>query len=126
MICKFFRGGRTYSGAKSAINYLLNENERVAQGQAKVLQGNPDVTLNIIKNIKNKWKFSSGVMSFEELLDDKTKKEIIEEFKKTFFAGLEDDQYNLLIVEHSDKGRTELHFLIPRIELRTGKAYNAI
>ncbi len=122
MICKFFRGGRTYSGAKSAVAYLLNE--RVQEGQAKVLVGNPDITLNIIKTIKNKWKFSSGVMSFEELLDDKTKKEIIEEFKRVFFAGLEQDQYNLLVVEHSDKGRTELHFIIPRIELRTGKAYN--
>lgn len=122
MICKFFRGGRTYSGAKSAINYLLNE--RVAQGQAKVLQGNPDITLQIIKGIKNKWKFSSGVMSFEETLTDQQKQEIIEEFKKTFFAGLEQDQYNLLIVEHTDKGRTELHFLIPRIELTTGKAFN--
>ena len=89
-----------------------------------MLQGNPDVTLNIIKNIRNKWKFSSGVMSFEELLDDKTKKEIIEEFKRVFFAGLEQDQYNLLIVEHTDKGRTELHFLIPRIELTTGRAFN--
>lgn len=123
MICKFFRGGRTYSGAKSAVAYLLNE--RVEQGQAKVIQGNPDITLNIIKHIKNKWKFSSGVMSFEELLDDKTKKEIIEEFKKTFFAGLDEEQYNLLIVEHTDKGRTELHFIIPRIELTTGKAFNS-
>jgi len=122
MICKFFRGGRTYSGAKSAVAYLLNK--RVEEGKAKVLAGNPNTTLAIIKNIKNKWKFSSGVMSFEELLDDKTKKEIIEEFKRVFFAGLEQDQYNLLVVEHNDKGRTELHFIIPRVELTTGKAYN--
>jgi hypothetical protein len=27
-------------------------------------------------------------------------------------------------VEHSDKGRTELHYIIPRIELTTGKAFN--
>ena len=122
MICKFFRGGRTYAGAKSAVAYLLNE--RVKEGTAKVLEGNPHTTLAIIKNISRKWKFSSGVMSFEELLDDKTKKEIIEEFKKTFFAGLEEEQYNILVVEHNDKGRTELHFIIPRTELRTGKAFN--
>jgi len=122
MICKFFKGGRTFGGAKSAVNYLLNE--RVEKGQAKVLFGNPNITLSVIKNIKNKWKFSSGVMSFEETLSDMEKKEIIEEFKRCFFAGLEDDQYNLLIVEHTDKGRTELHFLIPRVELTTGKAFN--
>ena len=122
MICKFFRGGRTFAGAKSAVNYLLNE--RVENGEAKVLTGNPQLTLDIIKNTKNKWKFSSGVLSFEELIDNKTKHEIIEEFKKTFFAGMNEEQYNLLIVEHTDKGRTELHFLIPRTELTTGKAFN--
>jgi hypothetical protein len=122
MICKFFRGGRTYKGAKSAISYLLDE--RVSNGTAKVLLGNPNTTLKIIKEIKNKWKFSSGVMSFEETLNDTQKQQVIEEFKKTFFCGLNEEQYNLLVVEHSDKGRTELHFLIPRVELTTFKSYN--
>ena len=122
MICKFFKGGRTYRGVKSAIDYLLNE--RVNNGTAKVLIGNPDTTLKIIKQIKNKWKFSSGVMSFEETLSDTQKQQVIEEFKKTFFPGFDEDQYNLLIVEHSDKGRTELHFLMPRIELTTFKSFN--
>jgi len=123
MICKFFRGGRTYAGAKSAIKYMLDR-RRVKKGQAKVVYGNPNITLNIIKNIDNKWKFSSGVMSFEEKLGNMEKREIIEEFKRVFFAGLDEDQYNLLVIEHTDKGRTELHFLTPRIELRTGKALN--
>ena len=122
MICKFFRGGRTYKGAKSAIQYLLDE--RVSNGTAKVLLGNPDTTLKIIKEIKNKWKFSSGVMSFEEILTNKEKQQVIEEFKKTFFCGLTEEQYNLLIVEHTDKGRTELHFLMPRVELTTFKSFN--
>jgi len=122
MICKFFRGGRTYKGAKSAVNYLLDK--RVSDGTAKVLLGNPDTTLKIIKEIKNKWKFSSGVMSFEETLNDTQKQQVIEEFKKTFFPGLTEEQYNLLIVEHSDKGRTELHFLMPRVELTTFKSFN--
>ena len=122
MICKFFRGGRTYKGAKSAIQYLLDK--RVSNGTAKVLLGNPDTTLKIIKQIKNKWKFSSGVMSFEETLNDTQKQQVIEEFKKTFFCGLDEEQYNLLIVEHTDKGRTELHFLMPRVELTTFKSFN--
>ena len=122
MICKFFRGGRTYKGAKSAIQYLLDE--RVSNGTAKVLLGNPNTTLKIIKQIKNRWKFSSGVMSFEEILTNKEKQQVIEEFKKTFFCGLTEEQYNLLIVEHTDKGRTELHFLMPRVELTTFKSFN--
>jgi hypothetical protein len=122
MICKFFRGGRTYKGAKSAINYLLND--RIKNNTARVLCGNPYITLNIIKNIKNKWKFTSGVMSFEETLNNKQKQEIIEYFKQTFFPGFKDDEYNFLVVEHTDKNRTELHFMIPRIHLRSWKAYN--
>ena len=121
MICKFFKGG-TKSGS-SHINYLTNE--RVENGTAKVIVGNSELTKNIIKNIENKYKFSSGVMSFEETnISKKYKDEIIQKFRDTFFCGLDENQYNLLVVEHSDKNRTELHFVIPRIELKTGKAIN--
>ncbi|MEC4460013.1 relaxase/mobilization nuclease domain-containing protein, partial [Klebsiella pneumoniae] len=35
--------------------------------------------------------------------------------------GLDKDQYSILWVEHTDKGRLELNFLIPNTELLTGK-----
>lgn len=118
---QFFKGGRTYQGAKSAVKYLLNE--RVKEGTAKVYEGNPELTLKLIKSINRKWKFTSGVISFEEPLDkiEKHLPKIKEQFEKTFFAGLEKDQYNILYVLHTDKGRAELHFIVPRIELTTGK-----
>jgi len=123
MIVKFFKGGRTFNGAKSAFKYLLNE--RAEQGTAKVYKGDPDLTLKIIKNIKNKWKFTSGVISFEEnITDENILNEIIKEFEKTFFAGLNEDQYNISYILHTDKNRTELHFLAPRLELTSQKAYN--
>ena len=121
MVVQFFKGGRTLKGAKSAIGYLLNE--RVKEGTAKVYEGNPDLTLKIISQIQRKWKFTSGVISFEESYEDikKILPFIKEEFEKTFFAGLNKDQYNILYVLHTDKGRAELHFIVPRIELTTGK-----
>ena len=123
MVVQFFRGGRTVEGARSAVAYLLNK--RVKEGTARVIAGNPQHTLSIIEGIRNKWKFSSGVISFEEKeLDPSVKLEIVKEFEKTFFPGLAPTQYNILWVEHTDKGRIELHFLIPRIELTTAKAYN--
>jgi hypothetical protein len=123
VIVKFFRGGRTFNGAKSAIKYLLDE--RQTEGTAQVFKGDPKLTLNIIKQIKNKWKFSSGVLSFEELIqDDEVLNEIIQEFENTFFAGLKKNQYNITWIKHTDKGRTELHFIAPRLELTTQKAYN--
>nr|WP_232221531.1 relaxase/mobilization nuclease domain-containing protein [Desulfovibrio sp. 6_1_46AFAA] len=40
------------------------------------------------------------------------------------FAGLEPDQRNILWVQHSHAGHHELHFVIPRVELSSGKAFN--
>lgn len=121
MVVQFFKGGRTKQGAKSAIAYLLNE--RLEQGTAKVYEGNPDLTLKIISQIQRKWKFTSGVISFEESYD-KVKDilpKIKEQFERVFFAGLNKEQYNILYVLHTDKNRAELHFIVPRIELTTNK-----
>jgi len=121
MVVQFFKGGRTFTGAKNAVAYLLND--RVEKKQAKVFAGNSYLTLETIKSIDRKWKFTSGVISFEESYEQVKNilPEIQEEFEKTFFAGLNKDQYNILYVLHTDKSRAELHFLIPRVELTTGK-----
>lgn len=48
--------------------------------------------------------------------------DIIQRFEETLFTGLEPDQYDILWVEHTDKGgRLELNFVIPCQELRSGK-----
>ena len=120
---KTFSGGRTLRGAKATIAYLLNE--RTDTGEAVVIEGNPDMTLKFISDAsKNKWCWSSGVLTFEESLDDDVLREIIEDFKRVTFPGLEPEQYDCLIVKHEDKGRSELHYVIPRMELSTGKAFN--
>ena len=121
MVVQFFKGGRTFAGAKSAIAYLLND--RVEKEQAKVFAGNSDLTLRIIKSINRKWKFTSGVISFEEQYEEVKNilPEIKEKFEKAFFCGLNKDQYNILYVLHTDKNRAELHFIVPRTELKTGK-----
>ena len=121
MVVQFFKGGRTCKGAKSAISYLLDK--RVSDGTAKVYKGNADLTLKIIANNNRAWKFTSGVISFEESYEQVKDKldNIVKEFEKTFFPGLNKDQYNTLYVLHTDKGRAELHFIIPRVELTTGK-----
>ena len=42
-------------------------------------------------------------------------------FERVLMPGLDKDQYSILWVEHADKGRLELNFLIPNTELLTGK-----
>jgi hypothetical protein len=119
MICKYFKGGK--SGG--AVEYLLNE--RVEQGTSTLLRGDPQLTKQLIENSNNTLKYRSGCLSFEEAnLSQKEKDEIMDLFESSTFAGLEREQYNILWVEHVDKGRLELNFVIPRVELTSGKSFN--
>lgn len=102
------------------MDYLLNERE--AHGTAKLLQGDPELTKSLIDTSKFAQKSVVGVLSFEEAnLSEVKKREIMEQFEKSFMSGLQKEQYNILWVEHTDKGRLELNFVIPTQELTTGK-----
>jgi hypothetical protein len=103
------------------MKYLLNERQH--EGTARILKGDPQTTQAIVDQLDTKWKFTSGVLSFEEPdIPEERKRELIQDFERVFLAGLEQEQYNSLWVEHRDKDRLELHYLIPRVELQSGKA----
>ena len=123
MIVKFFRRGKG-SGA-GPLNYLLGAKEDTTREGAKVLYGDPRLTEQLINTTPFKQKYKSGVLSFTEdatQFTDKQKKDIMQRFEETLFVGLEPDQYDILWVEHTDKGgRLELNFVIPCQELRSGK-----
>lgn len=120
MIAKYFKGGKSKSGA---VEYLLNEREQL--GTARTLRGNPELTKQLIKENTNKLKYRSGCLAFQESnISEQQKAEIMDLFEKNTFAGLDKEQYNILWVEHTDKGRLELNFVIPRLELTSGKAFN--
>ncbi|TND93489.1 cryptic plasmid protein C, partial [Neisseria gonorrhoeae] len=64
----------------------------------------------------------AGCLSFEESnIPAEQKHALMDSFEECIFAGLDKDQYNCLWVEHRDKGRLELNFVIPNIELLSGK-----
>ena len=120
MYVKFFSNRK--GGSSASIKYLLNNREK--EGTAKTIKGDPYLTKKIIDSIERKQKATVGVLSFEEKnpLTKKQKLEVIEAFEKTLLPGLDQDQYNILWVEHTDKGRLELNFVIPKVELTSGKA----
>lgn len=124
MIVKFLptRNG----GGLGSVNYLLNE--RQAQGTARILKGNEAQTRAIIDQIAYKQKTCFGVLSFTEKasdISDETKQEIIKDFERHLLGDYMKDRVNILWVEHSDKdGRLELNFLIPKIDLVSGKSFN--
>lgn len=107
----------------ATMNYLLGKNGD--REHTKVLQGDPKLTQQLADSLAFKHKYTVGVLSFEESdLSDHQKLEIMADFEKALLCGLEYDQYNICWIEHRDKGRLELNFVIPKVELTTGKALN--
>lgn len=121
MVVKFFSNKK--GGSAKAVNYLLNHREQ--EGTARVLQGDPDLTRQIINDIQFKQKTTVGCLSFEEQnISEEMKHQLIEDFERMLIPGLDKSRYNILWVEHTDKGRLELNFVIPKIELETQKSLN--
>jgi len=118
MINKIFPHG-TGSG-KKVVGYVLDENRH--EIKPEIMRGDPELTIKFIDEITNKRKYTSGVLSFEKNIDDKTLNSIMNEFEKTAFGDL--STYNVLWVKHSDHDRTELHYVSPRVDLETGKSFN--
>ncbi|RYH68101.1 MAG: hypothetical protein EON54_02875 [Alcaligenaceae bacterium] len=73
----------------------------------------------------NKWKYTSGVISFrdQENPTDEQKRIILKTFKAVYFAGLDPESIPHAFVEHRDKGNLEIHFLVSRMAT-DGKSFN--
>ena len=121
MVIKFFSNKK--GGSVKTLDYLLNEREK--DGTARVLIGDEQLTRNIINSISFKHKVCVGCLSFEEQnIDEDLKYKIMSDFEKHLLPSLDTDQYNILWVEHTDKNRLELNFVIPKIELTRKIALN--
>ena len=119
MIVKFL-GNKGGGSAGATIDYLLGE-DRDRDG-AILLSGDPDLTARLADNLDFQNRYTVGVLSFEEAnLAEKQKQEIMQNFEEALLAGLDRDQYDITWIEHTDKGRLELNFVIPNVELSTGK-----
>lgn len=110
-----------------ATDYLTNESYANRDTRPPVLlRGNLELTKKLINALDTKWKYTSGVLSWHP--DDKVSPEkeieLMNDFEKMAFAGLEHDQYNILWVRHTHADHHEMHFVIPRVELASGKAMN--
>jgi len=127
MLIKFFkRPPRRNSGGKggnprASMEYLLSKSE----GEFRVLQGNPELSVKLAEAMESVNPYTVGCLSFEEAnISEGDKKAIMRRFEESFLAGLDAEQYNICWVEHTDKGRLELNFFVPNVELSTGKRLN--
>ncbi|MGL2673655.1 relaxase/mobilization nuclease domain-containing protein [Helicobacter pylori] len=122
MLVKFWGINQGGSDGDGSVNYLLNE--RVKQGTAKVLKGDANLTKSLLLSLTQKHKACVGCLSFEESnIDESLKYELMESFENALLTQEMQGRYNILWVEHTDKGRLELNFVIPRIDLERQKAF---
>lgn len=125
MIVDFFRHGSGLS--KACLDYLMGTDRE--REYAELLSGDIQLTAQLIDSSPFAKKYTSGCLSFyEHDLSDSDKQKIMQEFERCLFPGLDQDQYQILWVQHQDKinqdtgqTRLELNFVIPNVELSTGK-----
>lgn len=118
MIVKFHARG---TGAGSGpVDYLLGPDRQ--REAAVLLRGSPNDVAALIDASDYAKRYTSGVLSFHEAdLPVDAKEKMMTSFEKALLPGLDADQYACLWVEHRDKGRLELNFVVPNVELQSGK-----
>jgi hypothetical protein len=127
MIVGFSRHGQ--GTARGAINYFTSKQNPDGTERAPppvMLRGDPELIGKLIDSLTFEHTYTSGVLSFApgEVITPDMEERIMDEFERVAFAGLEKDQYAILWVRHSHAGHEELNFLVPRVELSTGKSLN--
>ena len=127
MYIKIFAHGK--GDASSAASYVMDDVDHlnIVRADVQVLRGDPQTFAAIAESIENQWKYTSGAIcwSVEDNPTDDDINEVLDDFERHAFAGLQPHQYHFTAVLHQeDDGSKHVHFLVPRIELDTGKALN--
>ena len=124
---KFLDHGKGSAAHASA--YVLDQFDHQGNLRAgvHVLRGDA-TTFNAICNASpHLWKYTSGVVAWSKD-DDPTDEQILEvlnDFEKHAFAGLDQSQYHLFAVLHTDDdGSKHIHVLTPRLDIQSGKSLN--
>ena len=113
-----------------AVDYLQDTHDHLGEERAEVtvLRGNPRLTAQLINSLTTKHRYTSGVAAWapEDAPSRAEIDAVLDDIERTSFAGLRRDQYDWCCVLHRDAdGGVHVHFLIPRVELDSGRAFNA-
>ena len=130
MLIKFFAQGQ--GAGRGAVEYCTRHDDPISrqprQPAPEVIRGDPALTIALIDGPASRFKhhYTSGVISFakEDAPTQAEQKALIDSFEATAFAGLSPEQYDILWVKHTHCDRVELHFVVPRVELTSGKSLN--
>lgn len=130
MLVKFFARGKGLGSGP--VEYITRKDNpttsKLREPAPSVLRGDPLITQQLIDGLNFQHKYKSGVLSFapEDAPTNEQIERLMDSFEKYAFAGLEADRYDILWVKHThtENERVELHFVIPCVELSTGKSIN--
>ena len=127
LIKVFSKGtGRGYG----PVEYAISRNP-FGKGQRQtdpiVKKGDPQLMIHLIDAVPFKWKYTSGAICFakEDNPSEGQINRLMDDFEQLAFAGLPLSSRSILWVQHEENGRKELHFILPRQEVHTGKSFNA-
>ncbi|CAI3810725.1 hypothetical protein DBADOPDK_06209 [Pseudomonas sp. MM223] len=126
------------TGAGKAIDYFLGdtyfdkelEEWRPRDPAPVILEGDPQAIKFICDSLDFKNQYTTGVLSFnlEETAkiaaNPELKDQILQDFKDFAFAGVPENSRQFLAIEHTHTGRLEIHYMLPRVHLGSGKYRN--
>lgn len=125
MKIEFMRQG--IGPVKDATDYLLSRTNHKGDPrnmEPRLLKGDIDSLIEVCDSSPHKWKYASGGLMFQEEISEKEKQDVIESFESHVLAGMDPGAVEIVWIEHNDHGRTELNFVLARIDKNTSKSFN--
>jgi hypothetical protein len=124
VLFKFFKHGKKVD---SAISYLLGDSKSPRK-HSRLLEGDIEELKNACAIAETLFKrsYTSGVLSFScddtKKITEQQKREIIASFEGVLLPSLvKNDDYKIIWVEHTDKQRLELNFVVANIHVPSRK-----
>ena len=124
---KFLNHGKGSAAHASA--YVLDKLDHLGNVRAgvEVLRGDATTFNAVCHASPHLWKYTSGVIAWskDDTPTDEQIQEVLNDFEKHAFSGLDPSQYHLFAVLHTDEdGSKHIHVLAPRLDIQSGKSLN--
>ena len=124
---KFLNHGKGSAAHASA--YVLDKLDHLGNVRAgvEVLRGDATTFNAVCDASPHLWKYTSGVIAWskEDNPTNEQIQEVLNDFEKHAFSGLDPSQYHLFAVLHTDDdGSKHIHVLAPRLDIQSGKSLN--
>lgn len=119
-----------YIAGADAVGYVagVQKSGKARDPAPVVIRGDPAVARHLIDLVPYRWKYTSAMVSFSpgERITPPMERQVMDEFERCAFAGLDRSRFYLLAVRHQDGpgGCHHLHLVTPRMDLLTGKSLN--